>query len=358
MRGARREVARAGRRVRRALVAVVVAALASVGFVGIAAAPAGADAFGYTIEVQLPRGFNGFLGYPCRLAQVDLATGAVTGIGSFQPPTSLACAHDLAFSPDGGLYGISFGFGEEDEVGNDGVEPGGDFDATESPAFVHLVRFDTTTGAVTDLGVIGTDPAFIGYVDRPGGGLTFDAAGNLWVLMVGEDPNCNREAFCLYKVDPANPADAQFIGAGPEEIYLYGLTVNCAGQAFSAEQDPELFGVAADVLVAYGGNYLLGLDPGTGTVGRVGSGFGGNHLVQSLDFGADGVLYGIGSQYAAQNKGFLATGYLYTVSPAAGTATQGAKLSAPEVGLAQALAVAPLDCSTPSPLVVTPRFTG
>jgi hypothetical protein len=127
---------------------------------------------------------------------------------------------------------------------------------------------------------------------------------------------------------------------------------------FTAGQDPELLGPAADVLVAYGGNYLLGLDPGTGNVAPVGSGFGGNHLVQSLDFGADGVLYGIGSQYAAQNKGFFATGHLYTVSPAAGTATQGAQLSAPQFGFAQALAVAPLNCGGPPPVVVTPAFTG
>jgi hypothetical protein len=198
--------------VRRWFVTLAVVAVAASGLIGIASAPAGADTtVGYTIELQVPQGLSGeFL--PCRLATVDLTTGVVTGIGSFLPPEDLACANDLAFSPSGVLYGISQFEENEVEVPIEGSGFGSQAEVFDEE--VHLVRFDTTSGAVTDLGAIGTGPAFIGGFDRPGGGITFDAAGNLWVLMVGEEDECDDAAYCLYQVDPANPANATFKGAG------------------------------------------------------------------------------------------------------------------------------------------------
>src|SRR5262245_3252658 len=236
---------------RRVVITMAVAALAAAGLAGLAAAPAGADsAFGYTIEVNVPQGFGAL---SCRLAKVDLATGALTGIGSFLPHDDLPCAQDLAFSSTGVLYGISqFESGEEVPI-----EPH-DFNS-QAEVFneeVHLVTFDTTTGAVTDLGRIGEGPAFIGNFDRPGGGITFDAAGNLWVMMVGQQDECDDAAFCLYAVDPANPGNATFTGAGLGKTYMFGLTASCTSVYTTAQVEPETDS-QSDLAVALGGNTLF-----------------------------------------------------------------------------------------------------
>jgi len=345
------------RPIRRVLVTMAVAAMAAAGLVGIAAGPAGADdAFGYTIEVNVPQGLGGN-GLPCRLAKVDLTTGVLTGIGSFLDHDSLACAQDLAFSPSGVLYGISQFEADNEEP----VEPH-NF-GSQAEVFgdeVHLVRFDTTTGAVTDLGAIGTGPAFIGDFDHPGGGITFDAAGNLWVLMVGEEDACDDAAFCLYQVDPTNPANATFKGAGLGETYMFGLTANCAGDVLTTAQVEPDTNTQSDVFVAFGGTVLYSVNTGAGTFAPIGSGFTGNNLIQSMDFSTSGVVHGIGTQFSSQHKGFLNTGFLYTVNPTAGTATQGAQLSASQFRFAQSLAIAPLSCPLPPapPVGLQPNFTG
>src|SRR6476646_5394827 len=203
------------RPLRRAMATVAIAAVAAAGLAGIAAAPAGADTtVGYTIEVQLPQGLSG-PEFPCRLAQVNLSTGVVTGIGSFLNPDSLACANDLAFSPSGQLYGISQALATEAPI------KGGDFQPAATDDQVHLVRFDLSTGAVTDLGAIGSEASQIGDTDRPAGGIAFDAAGNLWVMIVKDDASCNNDAYCFYVVDPANPSTATFKGAAPAETNMF-----------------------------------------------------------------------------------------------------------------------------------------
>jgi hypothetical protein len=219
---------------------------------------------------------------------------------------------------------------------------------------VHLVRFDTTTGAVTDLGAIGTAGATLS--GRAAGGITFDAAGRLWVYMVGFDDACDKSAFCLYQVDPADLANPVFKGNDPIETFLFGLTANCAGGVFTLEQGTDVFS-ADDVGVAISGNFLDSVDTSTGTATKIGPSFGTSRFVQSIDFGADGVLYGIGT---VLSQGFgSSTGYVYTLNPSTGSATLGAKLSAASsFTFVQGLAVAPLDCQGPPPPAVTPAFTG
>jgi hypothetical protein len=343
---------------RRGLITLIVAAVAAAGLAGIAVAPAGADStVGYTIEVQVPQGLSG-PSFPCRLAQVNLSTGVVTGIGSFLDTDSLACANDLAFSPSGQLYGISQALADEEAP----IESG-DFQPAATDDQVHLVRFDLSTGAVTDLGAIGTEASNIGNTDRPAGGIAFDAAGNLWVMIVKDDVMCDNAAYCFYVVDPANPSTATFKGAAPDETNMFGLTANCAGEMFTTEQN--FVGDSqsqSDVLVALGGQFLRSVDTSTGTTARVASNFGGNNLMQSLDFSADGVLWGLGSQFAPAHKGFLENGFLYTINKGTAVATQGAQLSASQFRFAQALAVAPLSCATPEPppppVNLQPTFTG
>src|SRR5262249_30433833 len=155
--------------------------------------------------------------------------------------------------------------------------------------------------------------SFIGDVDQPGGGITFDAAGHLFVLMVGVDDACDNTAFCLYQVDPANPGGATFVGAGPGETFLYGLTANCAGGVYTTELQQQGPTAQSDVQVALGGNVLMSVNTTAGSFTAVGTDFGGNNRIQSMDYSAEGVLHAIGSQFASAHKGFLSTGFLYTV---------------------------------------------
>lgn len=86
---------------------------------------------------------------------------------------------DLGFSLGGVLYGIS----ESPEVSAPSIEGSATTSTTVAPAAVvqpgsvHLVTFNLGTGAVADLGAIGTALAELGR----GGEITFDSVGNLYV---------------------------------------------------------------------------------------------------------------------------------------------------------------------------------
>lgn len=333
--------------IRRLLGMATMAAVVSAGFVASAAAPApaAAETVGYTVEFQLP---NGVAPQRCRLATVDLASGAVSGIGSYGADT-LACAFDLAFSPGGGLYGVSQVTEEVDAPSVDDAAP----QAEDPTRYVHLVRFDTASGAMTDLGQIGTEEAYL----NGAGGVTFDASGNLWVYMVGSDDSCDGDAFCLYKVDPANPADATFYGLDPAETYLYGLTASCSLGVFTVEETERgtAIGSAEDVGVLDGGNQLDGVTVGPpSSAAAVGALIDGDRTVQSLDFDSDGTLHALGT---VTPKGiFSDVGQLSTLDPATGVQTLGAKLSGVEGTAVFGLAVAPPTC--PQVVEIQPNFTG
>jgi hypothetical protein len=340
------------RTLRRIAVVALMAATASAGLVVSRSTPApAADTVGYTVEVQIPRGILSF----CRLATVDLGTGEVTGIGAVLDEP-LACASDLAFAPNGTLYGITDVPGDDDKdepiEGTDDVTPLAD-DA------VHLVRFDTATGAVTDLGPIGTAPA---RLFRGGGGVTFDAAGRLWVYMAVDDADCQDEGFCLYQVDPANPAAATFFGGNPQQTTLYGLTASCSLGVFTVAESFRPGDVAADddeVLVIPGGDLLDAVNPGPPAVATpVGSVFDDDQTVQSLDFGADGTtLWAIGT---IMPNGLGPPGQLSTLDPATGVLSAGPLLTTDgDISLAVGLAVAPPSCPpTTPPVELQPTFTG
>ena len=110
-----------------------------------------------------PTGFTTVLvgDVTCQLAQVDLSTGTLTPFG---PVSANHCAVDLAFAPDGTLYGIV--------AGPERTSPG-------SPlSFMQLERFDKTTGAVTVVGQITTFG--FGMLSVGAGGLAFDNTGTLY----------------------------------------------------------------------------------------------------------------------------------------------------------------------------------
>ena len=338
-------------RISRRLSSVAIAtALASTAVMATAVtpAPAASETVGYTIETLRPSGVLDL--FRCRLATVDLTTGVVTPIGTTIGGED-ACARDLAFSPGGGLYGIV----QHEEVEPPSVEATtgtttGDVEsAAPNPFRVHLVRFDTGTGAVTDLGQIGTAPAYL----SSGGGITFDTAGNLFVYMVGDDADCDEDAYCLYAVDPADPGAATFLGNDPVETGIYGLTTAC-GQGMYTTQTAPRTGSLDDAYVLDGGD-LLGRVTATppAVVTPVGP-FGDDRTVQSLAFGSDGTLWALGS---ITPNGITDLGRLSTIDPATGAQTLGALLTADrESALVMGLAVAAPTC--PEPPAIQPNFTG
>jgi len=314
-----------------------------------APAPAAAETVGYTIETLRPAGVVEL--FRCRLATVDLATGFVSPIGS-SIGGSDACARDLAFAPGGGLYGIvQHEVMEAPEAGDTtGTTTGDVAPAAPNPYRVHLVRFDTATGAVTDLGQIGTAPASL----SGGGGITFDSAGNLFVYMIGDDVECDETAYCLYAVDPADPGAATFLGDDPQETGIYGLTTACGTGMYTSQTAPRT-GSLDDAYVLDGGDVLGRVTTGPpATVTPVGA-FGDDYrTVQSLDFASDGTLWAIGT---ITPKGFDAPGQLSTIDPATGAQTLGPLTTADrEHTLLIGLAIAPPSC--PEPPAILPTFTG
>ncbi|MBM3659127.1 MAG: hypothetical protein FJW95_06440 [Actinobacteria bacterium] len=311
----------------------------------------------YTVETQVPAGIPEFFGTACRLARIDLATGDVTPLGPYVKD-ELRCATDLAFSPGGALYGIAGVEGEDDEESVELPSVDGTTPTTEAPAGlgesideVHLVRFDTATGAVTDLGAIGTAEAWIGLA----GGLTFDPSGNLYVYMAGDDPGCDGDAFCLYRVDPANPASATFLGKDPQETYLFGLTTACNAGLYTIEllESGSSIDATADILAVIGGEQLDIVNPtppakATAVGGLIGKG----RFVQSIDFAADGSLWALGS---TSPRGYPRA-QLSVLDRATGAQTMGPVLIRGGEGVS---AVFGLAISSPScPVEIQPNFTG
>jgi hypothetical protein len=271
---------------------VAVAGLAVGGLVA-SSAPAGAAPFGYMIVEDFEDG--------CTLHRIDLATGALDPAPA--APSAAACATDLAFSPDGGtLYG-----------------------AFDHPDTASLVRFDLATGVPTDLGQIGDFPANFATDALGGGGLAFDATGVLYVTLFAEDPDapvCQASAvtiaYCTYRVDPANPGAAEFVGrtTAEDDTPVGAFASACDGGFVGSEYlepveadgfddaepdgngpdgrpasdptlDEELGEPAAFVAVAG----LTNVNRSTG-LGTIVGPFG--EIVTGFDFDQGGALYGVG----------------------------------------------------------------
>ena len=332
------------RAVQRVIGLMAIAVLAAASLVAVAVAPAGADTIGYTIQQTETKDFNS--GYGCRLANINVTTGVVTGIGNYLDSAAYSCASDLAFSPTGGLYGIAQSIVFSGEASN------GDAAPAAVVNLVHLVQFNTTSGAFTDLGPIGSLPS---HLFTWSGGITFDAAGNLYVAIRGENVNCDET--CVYKVDPANTTGATLVGATGEN-YVGGLASNCAGQSITLL--PGQAAALADVKVPAVGKQFATINLTTGLPTPVGPTFAGGQYLQSVEYDAAGAVWAIGT---ALPQGFgQAPGKVYTINPATGVTTAGATLSNLDANtLITGLAIAPLSCTVPpppTPPVVIPAFTG
>jgi hypothetical protein len=334
---------RAARFARRAASLVALTTLVFGALAGIVYSPAGADPIAFAIEED-----DG-----CRLVELDVATGAVTPIGDFDVA---ACVSDLALAPDGTLYGLR----------QEGEEAG---------AVVVLVRFDTTTGVPEEVGTINGSPA--GLED---GGITFDAAGQMFVHIVTNAPGCDFDFVCLYSVDPANPGGATFIGPVDEfQTEFFGLASSCGGTTVSVrEEEGENGGgaatsgawpftagetqapaptdtapdAAAELEEPAGrveAQILTTIDTSTGgntDVGLVGPA----NFVDSVEFDATGALWGVGFSIDPVPRNVV-----YRIDLATGAATPAVDVA--DDATLTSLAIAH-PCTTPAPLVLEPTFTG
>ncbi|MCJ7439488.1 MAG: hypothetical protein MUP97_17250, partial [Acidimicrobiia bacterium] len=216
------------------------------------------------------------------------------------------------------------------------------------PGPAALVKVDTATGAQV---VVGDLPVMFN------GGMTFDAAGNLWLYSFNPtDPStsgCSKN-FCLWKVNPAN-ADATLVG-GQDTRFVGGLAATCTE-------------VQAGTQVATGPapiSRLDRVDTATADLFKIVDlkGVGGTtgldvNQTSGLDYDATGVLWGVGLS-ALTGRTPLLLSAVFRVDPATGvTATATLTLDNSDfLGQVFGLAVAGLACAAPAAVELQPLFTG
>jgi hypothetical protein len=319
--------------VRRGLTLVAAAALGGAGLFAFSGT-AGAQPTGFVIVDT---------GGGCQLGQIDLTSGAVSNLLPASPSLSV-CSADLAFGPDGTLYGVNGG---------------------------NLVKYNTGTGATSVIGPLGVT-ALGGEAE----GLTFDAAGHLWAaLLTGDSPCVSGLASgatsssstptsagvhpaifvnnCLYQVDPAS-GHATFVSQfkagtlGNTAENVTGLAGACDGRVLTDYRSFAPPPGVAPVLI------LASVNTTDAQLTDIG-GNGDSHHVNSIDFapetaGTPQPLYGVGTSTLAAQQVFLmnqSTGAAAVVTTATGL---------PGGSFLVALAIGPISC--PPVIVVQPKFTG
>jgi hypothetical protein len=166
-----------------------------------------------TADVRLP-------GY---LLKIDPATGAATPIGDLVPPaTNFNEASDIAFTPDGTLYGW-----------------------IEGPD--DLARIDKTTGLATIVGNAGISTSNTGLASNPSGVLFLSPHG---------------DTGSMYTVDPATGAVTPAVTLqGVQGFSINGLAFDGAG---------ALFGTRRNTAASFG--ELITITPADGVVAGKGQG--------------------------------------------------------------------------------------
>jgi hypothetical protein len=190
-------------RVRKLLAMLAATTLtAGVGVVAMGGAPTGAaETSGYTIVAIGEEG--------CQLSTIDLTSGAVAPIGATAQDS---CVNDLAVAPDGTVYGVN--------------------GPKNLALTVDLIRFDTSTGAPTNLGPL-TGSFTDSFVSD--GGITFAADGTMYVNMGTDETGCDDVAICLYRVDPATLTSTLVGPFTQGETSFFYLTAACNGTTLSTQ---------------------------------------------------------------------------------------------------------------------------
>ena len=289
----------------------------------------------------------------CQLATIDLATGVVTPLAD--PPSGLACVDDLAVAPNGTVYGIR--------------------DIPDSGMSANLVTFDATGNPSATVLTGNFTQSFTAH-----GGIAVDANGVVYAQFVTNETGCSdlqstAEA-CLYTVNPATGA-ATLIGSSTKnQVRMFWLTTNCAGQMRTGEalpnstvsgaapdpsddvasqEEPSTTAPADDIasFAADVGAQEFGLDVATvsSTTGAVTTGpfFDGDLNVFGLEWAPpDGPLYALGDFDGGGDA-------VFTINPATGAHTHVVDITLGQFASVENLAMA-VTCPTEAPIVVT--FTG
>lgn len=237
-----------------------------------------------------------------QLYRVDLATGNATLIG----PVGYGDVEGLALSPDGVLYGVD--------------------DNTET-----LITIDAQTGQgspvdnTTSNLTLGPDGLELGA--SYDFGLTFDAAGRLWLSsdVTGEQ----------WRVDPATGRPQLVAGSAGSSV----ITASGDGEKSHAVNQPHLTGLAACGNARYGitvtspaSLYKLTPQEVVGAL-TLGAGFDDG----GLDFDATGTLWGISDRSRVGNDVLDEPSIIFRVERSSGAAT---RVATTIVGV-ESLAIAP-----------------
>jgi len=332
----------------RAAAALLSTVVASTGLVVLGAAPASAAGpIGYTAV---------FVEGGCRIATVDIATGATTLLSA--PADFETCVNDLAVGPDGSLWGI-------DRL----TTPTTDVEA-------ELVQFDPATGAILDSGLFTGNFTSSGIAE---GGLAFGADDVMYAHLVTNEDGCDNAYVCLYTVDPTTRAVTLVGNSDQGETEMFFLTADCAGSMLTSEftadaldegapgpdtlatdnpraaSDPPPGWPDVDAQNGLLSQQLGHVDPSTGEVTR-GAEFPELFDLLGLEYDrATGTLYALGLELMPISPdGVFDDISVYTVDPATGDITWVSDFN-DEIGFPQGLAIAG-SCAAEAPLVV--RFTG
>jgi hypothetical protein len=317
----------------RRLVGVVALGALVIGLVGVQGAGAGLGSGGdddHPVGYTVGGLFNGRPAF-CNFYKVDLTTAEATRVNP--PGVGVECADGLTFDDDGTLY-----------------------------AYRNTVVFGTPQAELVTIDLDDGRQHLVGLLPRVpvgGGGMTFDADGDLWLygIGLGEIP-CPGSASCLWEIDP-DTAEFRFVGEAPAGRAVYGLTADCEdviGISAVAPSGADGFAVRLDEVNT--SNAALET-----IVGLPGFGF-----PSGLDFEDDGDLWAIGAS-GAGGAGIGAT--LWRINPSEGTfQTKDITLGgAPFTEIVNGLAVDPIECdeppttttttpAPPTPVAVAPVFTG
>jgi sugar lactone lactonase YvrE len=314
-----------GRRVGR-VVAVSALALGLVGSQSVQLASADDEhPVGYSV------GFTGKgEGGNCNFYKIDLTTGDAKQVNQ----TGVECADGLTFDDDGTLYAFR--------------SPG-----LAAPLVSQLITIDLKDG----------EQHFVRNVPNVlvgGGGMTFDADGDLWLYgFTAATAPCTPGRYCLWEIDP-DGSETRFVGEAPLGTGVFGLTSSC---------DDDVLAITSRVTVGLGApNAALDeVHTSSAALERIVD-LPGIEFPTGLDFEDDGDLWAIATSGLGTGAGIGAT--LFRIDPSDGT-SQAKDITvggASFTGFMNGLAVDAIECpeppttttTTPVPtaVAVAPTFTG
>lgn len=285
----------------------------------------------------------------CELAVIDLTTGALTDLAA--GPSEDACALDLAASPAGVVYGITF----------EGGIPSSTPQAVDAASLVTYSMNGTPT--LTPINVPSADEGSLIY-----GGIAVSASGTLYVHLVTDEAECDTgttpdttpdtvlepeyagDSVCLYTLNPSTGV-ATIVGTtGLFETPFFGLASCGSLTSISFAQDSEASIAYWTTENASTGEAFPGAVVQSFPVGYDCNSVAGSPLWALTSPESDGPFSPLATQVSVAQVD-ASTGTITTIVPVSDA-------SADLLGLAVVPTAAPTPPPAASPAVVTPAFTG